>query len=219
MWLGFPGGVMDYKVKVLKTETEKQTFQQKAYQFIDVLFPMKYLDAGKTYGIFHVETGALVGGFAVITKGPFRTVDSIPSGSATSLSSIALKFLSAEVTGLWLSPECRKGEVSFLLWSRIFVALFSSKKLFFFYAYSLKKKRLGSMYSIIRPKVVFSGRTKQLPGMNSADDESIERMNLLYVFLLPLVGPWFFLKRLPLFQRQTYETKANNVEDLATLTE
>jgi hypothetical protein len=71
-----------------------------------------------------------------------------------------------------------------------------TQKYYFLYAWSLEIAKLGEMYALGKPIVLFRGQTKILPGMKMADMESVEIITRYNLFCVPILNPQFFLKKL-----------------------
>jgi len=181
------------KFKELKTDNELEVYRHAIHHDIDVLFPLDYLKQGRIFGYFN-RKGEIVGGLALITKKPFRVLDSIPNFDGLSIDP-QLKH-TAEVTGLWLSAENRKTFTSVKYWLNVLFKLMTCKKKYFVYAYSSKKEHLQRIYSRARPIVLFRGETKMLPGMPSPDHESVEVVARSNFYRHFITNTDFFIQKL-----------------------
>lgn len=181
------------KFKELKIDSELEIYRHAIATHIDVLLPLEYLKQGRVYGYFNKKK-EICGGFAMITSGPFRVLDSIPNFEGLSIDP-ALKH-TCEITGVWLSKSNRPKFSSVRFWFNIVMKILTSRKKYFVYAYSSRKTSLCKIYSHAKPIVLFRGETKILPGMPAPDNESIEVILRRKIFVQVLKNPDFFVKRL-----------------------
>jgi hypothetical protein len=189
----FPGRRKNVKLKKIKLEKDLEIYRHTIENQIDVLLPLEYLKQGSVYGYYN-DKNEICGGFTIITKGPFRVLDSIPEFNKLSFDP-HLKH-TAEITGVWLSKKEQKKYDSLKFWLNLILKVMASKKKYFVYAYSTKKTGLQSIYSRAKPEVLFRGETKILPGMPSPDHESVEVVFRSRIVIQALKNPDFFIKRM-----------------------
>ena len=183
--------------RLLRGDEELETFCDNTEQYIAVRFPLDYLRNGKVVA-YYSKDGRMLGGYALISKPPFRVIESLPEEVRSrhpALQRLAKTSL-FEITGLWLAPELQLKRASFVLWLRLYRDAIALGKSHFVYAYSLTKPSLGRLYRVCHPEVVFRGRTRQLPGMLRAEEESVELSTVARAMLFTLLQPRFFLGRL-----------------------
>ncbi len=185
------GGIMQFRE--LKTDVELELYRHSIATHIDVLLPLEYLKQGRVYGYFNHQK-EICGGFAMITKGPFRVLNSIPNFEGLSIDP-TLKH-TCEITGVWLSNSNRPKFSSIRFWMNILMKILISRKKYFVYAYSTRKSGLCKIYSRANPIVLFRGETTMLPGMPCPDHESIEVVLRRRIIVQALKNPDFFIKRL-----------------------
>lgn len=181
------------KFKELKSEAEFEIYRHAIANHIDVLLPIEYLKQGRVFGYYNNDH-EICGGFAMITEGPFRVLDSIPNFKGLTIDPNLKK--TAEITGVWLSNKNKKHFASFRFWLNIVIKILLSRKKYFVYAYSSRKVGLAKIYSKANPNVLFRGETKILPGMPSPDHESVEMIFRSKIFIQALKNPHFFIRRL-----------------------
>ncbi len=185
------------KFRLIKKESELETYRKRIATHIDVLLPLEYLKQGNVYGYFN-DQNEICGGFALITSGPFRVLDSIPNFTGLQIDPELKK--TAEITGVWLSSTDRTTFSSLRFWLSMILKVLSSRKKYFVYAYSTRKTGLQKIYSRANPVVLFRGETKILPGMPAPDHESIEVVLRKRILVQVLKNPDFFVKRLNPFR-------------------
>ena len=66
-----------FKSVIIDNDHDLIKFNEKASKFIGVDFPLSYYKQGIVRA-FMDKTGELVGGYALIRQGPFRTIQSLP---------------------------------------------------------------------------------------------------------------------------------------------
>lgn len=181
------------KFREIKTDFELENYRHAIHQHIDVLLPLEYLKQGKVFGYYN-DSNVICGGFALIMKGPFRVLSSIPNFEGLNLDPDLNK--TAELTGVWLSKKERKNFSSLHFWLKIITKVITSRKKYFVYAYSTKKSGLEKIYSHGNPIVLYRGETIILPGMTAPDHESVEVLVRSRVYLQALKNPDFFLKKI-----------------------
>ena len=196
------------KFRTLKKDEDLMRYSKSLAPYIDVELPLEYLKRSKVVACLDGDT--ICGGFVIVKKGPFRVLDSIPAQNDEIKRYNGSKKV-AEVTGLWLSHRMIKKKKALAFWIKLVTALIFSRKTMFTYAYSLKKPKIGRMYSCAKPKVLFRGLTKVLPGMPNTDHESIEILALRNLLLAPFKAPNFFVKRLLGVRRQPSLSTATDI--------
>lgn len=160
------------KVRLIKSERDLIKFQEENQRHIGVLFPIEYLRESRAYGMYH--NNQLMGGYLIKTKSQLRTLQGLPDNVYNSfLNSYKLSEV-CEITGLWIHPSLRKSTSSRRLIMNIALRLAIRPKKHFVYTYSKKCAGLEKLYSLSKPKRIYEGYVKQLPGMNRPDEEIIE---------------------------------------------
>jgi hypothetical protein len=180
--------------RVLRSESELNEYAEKTHRHLGVRFPLEYLKRSKVVAYLS-DSGEMVGGYAMVLKGPFRTLESLPDvvrDCHPFLKETPMKDI-CEFTGLWLAPEMRRRTVSFVFWLRMYFDVVTLGKKHFVYAYSLDKKALGRMYRVCNPEVLFRGMTRMQPGMSKPEAESVEVTSLARIVWTPLLKPQFLL--------------------------
>lgn len=204
------------KLRQLAHEVELENYRQTIAERIDVLLPLEYLKQGDVFGFFN-DDEKLCGGFSLINHGPYRVLESIPNFKGLTFDP-SLKH-TAEITGVWLSSQNRTQFSSLQFWSTVIYKVLTSKKKYFVYAYSSRKKGLKNIYSKTRPEVLFRGETKILEGMPAPDHESVEVFFKSRLALEIFKNPDFFFQRLPLktFRNKFKPKEIYDFKDLSLL--
>jgi hypothetical protein len=184
------------KFVTISTDKELIEYQALTAKYINVVLPLDYLKKSKVIAL--KINGKIRGGFVLVTEGPFRVIDSIPSNylSPKRMLKNILSHEILEITGLWLNPNIKDNQVSLIFWLNLYFQLLISRKKYCTYAYSLAKPKLGSIYKIANPRVLFSGKTNMQPGMSQPEEESVEIVSIKNIAIAPFSNPDFLLKKL-----------------------
>ncbi|MCB0411576.1 MAG: hypothetical protein KDD22_03575 [Bdellovibrionales bacterium] len=155
---------------ILKAEKDLVEYAQKTHEQIGVDFPVEYFNQGFIRGCRDLEEN-LVGGYALITDGPLRTLESLPDDFKNPYDPEDL----CEITALWLNRDSRHGLPSCQFWYQFCrdISHISSKS-HFIYSYSLKNEKLRNIYSLVKPEVLYQGQVKKLVGNKETGVESVE---------------------------------------------
>jgi hypothetical protein len=178
-----------YTIKRITNLRSLRSYQEKTASYIDVKFPMDYLQGSKVFAIY--KNSKMVGGYSIISNKPLRVVESLKDESVKE----NLPANIAEITGLWMNKNVRS-DYSFYLWLHMFFEIMKDQNKHFVYAYSVKKKNLENLYSSFPKKVLYRGIVEQLEGMDGEDYESIELVSKKDIYLFPFYKFSFFRKRL-----------------------
>lgn len=155
--------------EILSNQNDFDFFRKRCNELVHVDFPQSYLEQGFVR-IFR-KYGKIVGGYAVINDGPLRTVESLPCESFLKKEKNKL----FEITALWMCPKEKNGLLSAFLWFNFSRDIANQKsKTHLIYAYDLDNKRLGKLYAMGKPEVVYRGKVKQLEGNTCENIESVE---------------------------------------------
>jgi len=159
---------------------------------IDVCFPIDYLKQGKVYGLYNFQ-GEILGGFSIISQGPFRVLNSIPNFKHLEIDP-KLKY-TAEITGLWLKSSEDAKCASLKFWIYFIIKMLTTRKKYFVYAYSSKKSNLRKLYAKANPIQLFEGETLLQPGMKETECESVELIIKKKLLIQIFCHVRFFIKR------------------------
>lgn len=208
------------KFKELKSEKDLEKYRHAIAKHIDVLLPLEYLKQGHVFAFVN-DDHDICGGFALITKGPFRVLNSIPKFEGLKFDP-KLKH-TAEITGVWLSKNKTNHYASLRFWLAVLGKVLTSRKKYFVYAYSTRKTGLKNIYARANPEVIFCGETKILPGMPAPDHETIEVVFRKRILLQAFKNPDFFVNRIipkkkSIHIKDTYETDGPIIPIIATST-
>jgi len=169
------------RIKTIKNKNLLNLFIRKTEEFLKISYPIEYLERSLVRGLFN--DGELVGGYVICLEGPFRVIESLPEIDSMAM---AERITNAEMslcefTGLWLDKRVKSNFANFLFWTQIYLDIIKSKKTHMVYAYGVEKVKLGQLYSIINPEVIYKGETKIMPGMKYAEKEVIEMASINYL--------------------------------------
>ncbi|MBT3980848.1 MAG: hypothetical protein HOE90_05800 [Bacteriovoracaceae bacterium] len=177
----------------LTSEKEINTYREMTSVQVDVLFPIEYLKRSRVV-VWMDHEGVIKGGFVIVTKPPFRVLESIPQRVRNHLD--VEPFECVEVTGLWLHHSLENKRDSARFWLKLYREVWSMKKENIIYAYDIKKKKLKNIYQKGKPEVLYKGITIRLQGMKTSEVESVEMVRRKNVLLTPLFTPSFLISRL-----------------------
>lgn len=145
-----------------------------AAQSIGVAFPLAYLARGRVVGLFEGER--LVGGFAVVQQGPFRSVEQLPASARTRVACRldACPQGVVEVNGLFLSPQVACPEAVVAFWSALAAELCRSSASGLLYSYPVSSRALRRLYGVLQPELLYAGPVRRLEGMATPEVERTE---------------------------------------------
>lgn len=192
------------KFKKLHDVKSLEEFRQLTHRKIDVLFPLEYLQSSTVIACYS-DKNKICGGFMIVTRGPFRVLESIPDAARDILE--VDQDQTAELTGLWLDQRAVNKRDSALFWMQLYQHALRTPKQYFIYAYNMKYKKLGRIYAHASPDILYRGPTLQLPGMDRPEIESIEIVRKRNIMMAPFTSPSFFLGRI-LGKRKAITKKA-----------
>ncbi len=181
----------------LEEAEELRVFSELAYRNIGVRFPIHFLQNSKTFAVLN-QRGNICGGFVLAPAGHSRVIDSLPEeGMQILLDNFpTYKDTMFEITGLWLCRSQRSKTLAVRFWTKLYKEVCRMKRSHFIFAYSSKKAKLGEIYSVVKPKRIFKGYTKMMPGMIEPDDEVIEVGSVKMAHLAWVTQLSFLYKRL-----------------------
>lgn len=144
--------------------------QFKKVSTVDI--PYSYLAKGRPF-VFLDSKDRVVGGFAIIDKKPFRTIEQIP------LKIYAPIKAENEITAYFIADK----KYGFAVTLRLVLEVLKSKGPFV-YSYDLINKSLQRYYALGDPELVYSGPVKNLPGMEGLHYENVEILTKLGIVKL-----------------------------------
>ena len=148
-------------------------FLRKTAATLGVTFPEAYLERGEVLTLLDSQ-GTVSGGAIVVADSPFRSLESIPENRLEAIGQeLGCLNKLAEVNGVWLAPHVRSPYSSFRFWRQLIEHLLSSEKDKFLFTFDNSNGRMKGNALWLKPKVLYSGATIMLPGMNSPADETI----------------------------------------------
>ncbi len=176
------------KLRRIRSQTDLKAYQLKTEESLAVNFPIEYLERARVF-VLKTPDGSIHGGFFYVSRGPLRTVVSLPRD-------LSLPNRLTELTGLWLSPNVKQRRDVFSFWIGLAWAAVPEMRNRVIFAYDFHKRGLARMYALARPVEIYRGRVPKLNGMLEEGIESINLISGLRVCLLPLLCAKFFISRL-----------------------
>ena len=185
------------KTKVLRQASDYKIFALECSKKLNLDYPLEYLMNAKVRA-FYNKYGAMIGGYVLNFNGRFRVIESIPAHVKKDSPWINREVLnnSYEVTGLWLDHRLGDIGTNFIFWLTMYKDMIMTRRKYLVYAYDLDKTYLKKLYSNLKPKVIFSGKTIKQVGMHEACEESIEIASVNHLRLCILYRYDYFLKKL-----------------------
>ena len=175
-------------VKVTTAE-DLEVFQRMFDVKEKVRLPLEYLNRGDVYFCKNPQN-KIVGGFAVIKKGPFRALEQVP-GKVRPPQKMRLE----EVNGVWLEPTtCVHRRIRF--WTFLVGTVLLAPGNGIVYAVDAKKRVLReTLFNRIREWTIYEGFVSNLEGM-IADKQSEEAVEIalkskLSAEIVRYVGTYF----------------------------
>ena len=184
-------------------DKDLKEYIEKASKILGIDYPMEYLKQG-VIRVFKDGEGIIRGGYTLVLKPPFRTLNSLPDNEISEKILEDLKQYDLfEINGLWLDRNIKSGIPSCQFWYRVSRDIASQDKDYLLYSFELAKKRLAKMYDLSKPIVLYRGMVKQLPGMDDIAYESIQMCSPKRILYLPIYAFPNFMSKF-LFKRKTY---------------
>lgn len=144
----------------------------RTHDALGIRFPVSYVNRGVLYSLVDHQR-VPVGGAIVVLEPPFRSLAAIPGARTTAHADAMPSGSVAEVNGLWLCDRTRGICASFNLWTQLLNKLLDTSCEQFLFTYDNSNKQMAGLMKWARPEVLYSGRTRRLPGMRSAAEETI----------------------------------------------
>jgi hypothetical protein len=184
------------RVRRLTTRPELTAFRAAANRALGIEYPLDYFKRARVYGLCD-DGGALLGGFGVDARGPFRSLMQIPVSERAKLSGAIhrLSRSAVEINGLWLSKSVRSPWAIAAFWLRLLWEIWRTGRRYIVYSYVINDRRMKRLWTPLASQVVYRGWVVQLPGMTEPERESIECASALGIVLTPLLRPRWFARR------------------------
>ena len=184
----------------------------------NVTIPLSYALQGDAWGVY--IDGKLVGGFLIITRGNFRTLDLIPDHiKKTKLVSSLDEFDIVEPTAVWLEPKYQKKFVSIKVWTKLISETINTKKKTVLFAYNYNNRGLVTLYKKIASKHLFIADRDGGAGINSHANVCVAyttTQNLKVRLTLTIMARyWRYLKK-NLIHTKLYSGTINRPQSLST---
>lgn len=191
------------KSKLIHEEKDLLMFTSKCGKKLNLKYPLEYLKMSEVRA-FYNKYDAMIGGYIINNKGPFRVIESLPSKVKKSSPWVQKDILEKtyELTGLWLDRKIVGRFNNFFFWLVLYKDLVITKKKYFVYAYDLEKTYLKKLYAIVNPNVIYSGKTTIQEGMRCECEESVEIASVNYIRFAFLFNVDYFLKKLFISRRK-----------------
>jgi len=148
-------------------------FHKRTNEILGVVFPDEYIRGADAYALWD-ERNRICGGLIFARHPPFRCLQSIPESTKDE----ALRKLEdledcSEVNGVWIAPQNKSIFISTTFWRQLIEILLDSEKQRFLFTVDHTNRHMLGHIAFLQPKVLYSGATLQLDGMNQVADEVI----------------------------------------------
>ncbi len=146
---------------------------QQTHDALGIRFPVSYVNRGVLYSLID-RRSCPVGGAIVVLQPPFRSLQAIPGKPCRDARELAQGNSVAEVNGLWLCRRTRNNIcASFSLWTQLLRELLETGCQQFLFTFDNSNQQMANLVRWARPRVLYTGRTRQLPGMTASAEETI----------------------------------------------
>ncbi|MDB4778380.1 hypothetical protein OAG68_02880, partial [bacterium] len=123
----------DYRLVAVE-QGLRASYLARTKEVLTIDFPPEYVERAEVLTILN-QNDTLCGGVMLVTRGPFRSIESIPMDQRSALDSLRTHEGIAEINGLWLAPEIECSLLSISFWSLLTRYLVKSKKASFLFTY------------------------------------------------------------------------------------
>ncbi len=171
--------------RTLTTVQELESYRACAERQLGIRYPLEYLARARVLGFF--EAGRLVGGFALITRGPFRCVSQLPEHVQRELGPLTGN--TVEANALFLDRSARGAGTALRFWLRLAWELLRSGRSLLLFSHATHCARLNRLYAPLSGRVVYRGRVRALEGMTGPEVETVRLCTSWRAALLPLLRP------------------------------
>jgi len=166
------------RIKKIKTKYEYILFSELFASEIGYSIPVSYFMFKNVWGLFD-DQGKLQGGFAIINQPAPRCLKQIPNPKTVLTHFNKL----SEFTGYFI--RSKKGSIRLTI--RMVIETFKNPKNEFIYAYDLDDLKLRKYYGAGKPRLLYEGIPKKLPGhpenMKPERIEVLTKIGVLRIFL------------------------------------
>ncbi len=161
------------KVIEVKTPEQLKSYIKATNKALDIVFPVEYLKRGLVRALVDAD-GKVLGGYALIHKGNFRCIESLPKIKKLKVKKVINDNNTLEFNGLWISKEIENGADRLKFWLQLWKDISFSKKKYVVFAYKITNINAERIFKMVHSQTLFRGVTDLQPGMTEAQYESIE---------------------------------------------
>ena len=161
----------NYQV-TLATSEQLEEYAARTETALGIRFPLDYLSRSDVL-LFVDGRGVTGGGGLIALEPPYRSLESIPAGVTMPAGALHDLGSVAEINGVWLGPECRGSYLSYLFWRSFLEHALATGRKQFLFTYAHATRRIPTAYRLTRPRVLYSGVTRVLPGMKGPGRETV----------------------------------------------
>lgn len=147
-------------------------YRQKTAEILGIDFPAEYYDRSVILTLLD-QLGQMCGGAIIVLQPEFRSLMSIPNLNENNRNSLGSTADVAEINGVWLSPGVKAPILGVTFWRQLLTFLHTLDKQRFLFTFDRSNKPMRKITSWLRYDVLYTGPTRQLPGMKKPSDETI----------------------------------------------
>jgi hypothetical protein len=147
-------------------------YQQKTAEILGIDLPKEYYDRSLIL-ILVDQADRMCGGALLVMQPEFRSLLSIPEATGNTALLLGAADDVAEINGVWLSPGVKAPILGVTFWRQLLTFLQTLDKRRFLFTFDRSNKQMRKITSWLRYDVLFSGPTRQLPGMKQPTEETI----------------------------------------------
>lgn len=143
----------------LSQDSEIDHFLECFKKYVNVKLPAAYAKSGDVIGVF--KGGEMIGGYMLITKGPFRSMAFVPDEIKKNLPTLreCSRTDFVEVNGFWVSEAYRRSHESLQMWLKLRKDILATKASYLLLFYNAQAKGLSQFYEkAMNPRLVYRGK-------------------------------------------------------------
>ncbi|MBL8854925.1 MAG: hypothetical protein JNK57_13245 [Planctomycetaceae bacterium] len=160
-----------FKLRICESHRISE-YQQKTAEILGIDFPNEYYDRSLILTLVD-QSDRMCGGALLVLQPEFRSLLSIPNATGNATLQLGSAEDIAEINGVWLSPGVKAPILGVTFWRQLLAFLQTLDKRRFLFTFDRSNKQMRKITSWLRYDVLYSGPTRQLPGMKQPTEETI----------------------------------------------
>lgn len=144
--------------RILTSDAAIDHFLECFKKFVKVKLPEEYARSGDVIGVF--KQNEMIGGYMIITRGPFRALAFVPDEVKKNFRNLRLAGQTdfVEVNGFWVDERYRGSRESLQMWFQIRKSVLDSKASHLLLFYNSQAKGLAHIYeAALNPQLIYQG--------------------------------------------------------------